>query len=377
MSNHRSSVYFHLRTASRERMVKSFNIANTIVDSFAPNLDVQGTHSTYTSKKYSIKSKLMCYVKKIIPLVNLRFKGISLRYDFHYYWGCMPAFSIREHIIELDNPYCLTYYDTKIGNFRKRFIKSRLLKARHIVCMSQTSRGHTKQIFGDSISKKLRVSYPYMDDNLGKHVDNQSKIRFLFVGTDFILKGGRELLSAFTQIANPNISLTIVSSLSEDSLGIVDSDSRITVIPLCDGKTLMENVYPNHDIFILPSLYESFGVVLLEALSFGMGIISVQTYATHEVVKDGINGCLIHHPILKTEMVGENEVVSCVKYTISDFKNKYIKKELNETLVRDLKMAIEVGVENSVQWSKASSELFAERFSPEVWKANFLSLIEG
>ena len=76
-------------------------------------------------------------------------------------------------------------------------------------------------------------------------------------------------------------------------------------------------------------------------------------------------------------MVGEKEVVSCVKYTISDFKNKYIKKELNETLVLALKKAIEGCVENSAQWSKAGAELFTERFSPEVWNANSLSLIEG
>ncbi len=47
------------------------------------------------------------------------------------------------------------------------------------------------------------------------------------------------------------------------------------------------------DIFVFHSTYETLGIVLLQAMASGKPIISVNTTAIPEVVKEGVNGLLV------------------------------------------------------------------------------------
>ena len=47
------------------------------------------------------------------------------------------------------------------------------------------------------------------------------------------------------------------------------------------------------DIFTLPSLYEGFGIVLLEAMSLGKPVIGTRVGGIPEVIEDGVNGYLV------------------------------------------------------------------------------------
>src|SRR5262249_46376257 len=51
------------------------------------------------------------------------------------------------------------------------------------------------------------------------------------------------------------------------------------------------------DVFVLPTYWDSFGMVFLEAISFGLPIISTQLYTLPELVENGASGLLIALPI--------------------------------------------------------------------------------
>lgn len=57
--------------------------------------------------------------------------------------------------------------------------------------------------------------------------------------------------------------------------------------------TDIEEIYPLLDIFILPSLREPFGLVLLEAMACGVPIIATDTGGPSDFIRDNINGCLV------------------------------------------------------------------------------------
>ena len=68
-------------------------------------------------------------------------------------------------------------------------------------------------------------------------------------------------------------------------------------------KTLIE-LYSKSSIFVLPSYYEGFGIVLIEAMSAGLPLVSVRTGGATEVIEEGKNGYLVdydnmHEPLLK------------------------------------------------------------------------------
>ena len=55
----------------------------------------------------------------------------------------------------------------------------------------------------------------------------------------------------------------------------------------------MANFYEDCDIFVAPSLYESFGLVYLEAMARGKAVIGCRTGGVPEVVLDGRTGILV------------------------------------------------------------------------------------
>ena len=52
-------------------------------------------------------------------------------------------------------------------------------------------------------------------------------------------------------------------------------------------------IYKSADIFIMPSLLETFGMVLLEAMASKLPIISTDAEGCKYVVKDGLNGLTV------------------------------------------------------------------------------------
>ncbi len=56
-----------------------------------------------------------------------------------------------------------------------------------------------------------------------------------------------------------------------------------------DKKSFFDSI----DIFVFPSLYETFGIALLEAMKYGVPIITTNTWGPDEIIDDGINGIKI------------------------------------------------------------------------------------
>ncbi|MBW7882238.1 MAG: glycosyltransferase family 4 protein [Caldilineaceae bacterium] len=57
---------------------------------------------------------------------------------------------------------------------------------------------------------------------------------------------------------------------------------------------LLQTLYQTCDIFVAPSRYESFGLVHLEAMSYGKPVVACATGATPEIVVSGQSGILVH-----------------------------------------------------------------------------------
>ncbi len=341
------------------------------------NSSIKISHLLKTSLKEKIKSNVKNQISKYILNEQKIDKNIAKDAELLYIWGAFPKNTNKEFIVEIDNPYCLSYYHKSNFIRNKKKIKKKLNQAKKITYLSEAAKNHTIELFDGDFEHKSFVTYPYMKDNHKLNNRDSDLINFVFVALDYKGKGGRELLEAFTNIQDNSIRLTFISDVEGDLSNKYKKDYRINIVPPQPREVLLNQIYPKMDVMIFPSFQESFGVVLLEALSFGMGLIATNTYAIPEMIVNNFNGKLIHHPILKSTFVNGNKIINCVDLKIKDFRNRYLQSnEFYYGLYTELKSSIRESITSYKTWQEGSINLFNKKFKPEIWLNNLKGVID-
>lgn len=126
-------------------------------------------------------------------------------------------------------------------------------------------------------------------------VKDYTASRILFIGTEFIRKGGPQLLEAFRTVKNalPAAELHIVGPAKLDSLppGVVFHGRLSKADP--EQKRKLDSLFRDSTVFVLPSLYEPFGIAPLEAMLYQLPCLVTDGWALREFVTPGMNGDLV------------------------------------------------------------------------------------
>ncbi len=130
----------------------------------------------------------------------------------------------------------------------------------------------------------------------------------LFLGTGFERKGLSSLIQAFAIIQNdyPDTKLIVVGKDNTTQKYVHFSEklnlsgSVIFTGPQSDVKTL----YAAADIFVLPTLYEPFGNVCLEAMASGLPVITSRANGVSEIM-EGMDYLLLNNPGDIEDMAGK------------------------------------------------------------------------
>jgi glycosyltransferase involved in cell wall biosynthesis len=157
-----------------------------------------------------------------------------------------------------------------------------------------------------SLSGKATIVYPAVrgvPDDLVRF--GNGDLRLFFSG-DFFRKGGVHVVDAFERARRryPGISLTVCCderidfNTSNRSLR-AEYLNKLNTLPGIDNRgrisreVLMTEVYPDTDIFVMPTYVESFGMAIIEAMAFGIPVISTNHFAIPEIIEDEASGLLI------------------------------------------------------------------------------------
>ncbi len=162
-----------------------------------------------------------------------------------------------------------------------------------IICISE----HTKRDLVEFMGvppERIRVIYlaTEMGEEMGRHEKvSLAEPYVLFVGSRTFYKNFARLLVAFSSIRNswPELRLGVVgppfSPAEEEWLRALNLWERVTLIPDVDDGRLAA-LYRSSQALIYPSLYEGFGIPLLEAMACGTVVIAAETSSIPEVVGD-------------------------------------------------------------------------------------------
>lgn len=163
---------------------------------------------------------------------------------------------------------------------------------------------------------RLEVIYPGFDTPPAVERAERKQFRFLFVGGDFERKGGFEVVEAFARLAAdlPHVQLLLVGSdpnrpnpdrlmhswvatpRRQRGLELIDElerSGRLVRLDWVEQQQLRHEVFPGADAFVMPTHAEGFGFTNVEAMSFGMPVITSTVGPAQEIVTDGSTGLLV------------------------------------------------------------------------------------
>lgn len=221
------------------------------------------------------------------------------------------------------------------GKFLARLEEYSLKRCKRIVVMSEFMK---REVMKRGISEeKIDVIYDGVDVRI-YHSRNRERVRkrirqlygisedetlLLFVGNPFRRKGLMYAIKALESLRGIPVKLMVVGkSLTHDNINFyLNLASRIGVEKMVIYVGLIKDVYKYFaasDIFILPTLYEPFGLVILEAMASGLPVIvsSKECCGAAELIENGKNGILLDNP------KNWKELAEKILYLISNEKER-------------------------------------------------------
>ncbi len=196
------------------------------------------------------------------------------------------------------------------------------------------------------INKKLideeRVKYVGGGINIDiKKFDGSKRSgkRFLFVGKDFDRKNGPIVVEAFKKVKEKynDVELFIIGPKEKHIENGINFLGRLTFSETTSYFNLC-------DYFVMPSLAEAYGLVFIEALSFGLPCIARNAFEMPYLIKDDINGYLLKDSFSTSELVSYMEkllISDNIKNNVLKSRKEYIQEYNWDSAARRIKEKID------------------------------------
>lgn len=136
------------------------------------------------------------------------------------------------------------------------------------------------------------ISQDYCDRSARQVRPRVARNRILFVGGEFHRKGGDSLVLAVDRLNREGprpLRLTIVGPAAWplDTPPPPWLDFRGTL-----SRPQVRALFDEHDLFVMPSRFEAYGIAFLEARAAGLPCVGRDAYAMPELIDPGIGGAL-------------------------------------------------------------------------------------
>ncbi|MEP7165505.1 MAG: glycosyltransferase family 4 protein [Ferruginibacter sp.] len=184
--------------------------------------------------------------------------------------------------------------------------------AGHIVVASNFALGtYVKQGVG---RQKISINSYGVDSQqfkpLKKKQMQEDIIRFVFVGLVNARKGVPFLLETWKKISAKNIELTLIGSISAANENYIRTHFPSVIIKGKLAKKELKEQLPNYDIFVFPSFFDGFGLVIPEAMASGLPVITTSATCGPDLIENGNQGFVI-------EPGNEEQLRSAIEFFIN------------------------------------------------------------
>jgi glycosyltransferase involved in cell wall biosynthesis len=134
-----------------------------------------------------------------------------------------------------------------------------------------------------------------------KQVTQDSKLKVIFVGMLSQRKGLSYLIDAIKKLG-ASVELTLIGRRTGDCKPLDQALREHRWIPSLSHDEVLQEIR-RHDVMVFPSLFEGFGLVVLEAMACGVPVIATPQGGAPDFLVDGGDGFMV--PIRDSEAIAE------------------------------------------------------------------------
>ena len=119
----------------------------------------------------------------------------------------------------------------------------------------------------------------------------------IFVANELERKGFGPLLRGISRLQDPNVYLLAVGRLNPQAYaGEIEQLGLTSRVRFTGPSSDVASYYAAADVFALPTQYEAWGLVIVEALACGLPVLTSRLAGAAAVVQEGITGYLLDNP---------------------------------------------------------------------------------
>ena len=284
--------FFFKELLQRSFFNKLFSIDDYLTEYFdyraSSNLDIHDLDILIGWSSFSYRSFLKAKNKKCILVLERGSTHIEYQNEIlieEYKLLNLRSKEISKHIIEKEKKeYELADYIMVPTEYAKKTFLDKGFSEKKII----------KNHYGVDLKEFI-----YDRDQKEKN----PKFRIIYTGTISVRKGIIYLLEAFNQLDLENSELMLIGNIEKDLTSRLNKYKKNKKIVF--KKSMKQNdlkkYYNISDVFVLNSIEDGFGMVILQAMACGLPVITSQNTGGSEIIEDDKNGYII--PIRSTEIL--------------------------------------------------------------------------
>jgi UDP-glucose:(heptosyl)LPS alpha-1,3-glucosyltransferase len=173
---------------------------------------------------------------------------------------------------------------------------------RRIVAISERVREELKEYYGVPDDRIVTIPNGI---NLTRfnpgNVDSRAEVRHsfgipedvplvLFVGGRYRIKGLKFVIMALSEMQTKAVLLVVGNDREAPFRRLARELGVSERVIFAGGRSDLPRIYPAADAFVLPTLYETFALVCLEAMASGLPVLASPVGGIEDYLRDGENG---------------------------------------------------------------------------------------
>jgi glycosyltransferase involved in cell wall biosynthesis len=263
------------------------------IDAIYQNLDKKvASKLEYLQKKEAITAVYGYEDGALTTFSKAKELGLYCIYDLPIgYWKSARLLMKEEFDINADWSSTLTGFNDSISKLDR---KDKELALADVIFVASSFTKKTLEEYSGKLPEIKVIPYGFPDVKFKKEYEplEGRKLKILFIGGLSQRKGLSYLFEAVEELQD-KIELTIVGHKAvADCIVLNIALERHKWIPSLPHDEVL-SCMREHDVFVFPSLFEGFGLVITEAMSQGIPVITTERTAGPDIIDNDVDGWIV------------------------------------------------------------------------------------